>query len=136
MRLISGATVQWSALSMKLRSKLIISFAGVASLIILVGVFGILAGRQASETFSGIINNSSPQLATLGLLQAAANDLRETAIHQALLKQIDSAEGSVEEVEFNIAKEDLADLLNAYKQVAEEPELVEEISRGNDALAE
>jgi signal transduction histidine kinase len=103
---------------MKLRTKLPLSFIAIGSMVLFVSLISIFASGQAISTFTKVTQGTSPELTALGRIQAAANDLRETSIHHALMKQIDAP--SVEEAEFNAAKAEMDEWLSKYQAAADE----------------
>ena len=106
---------------MSLRLRLIFSFIGVASLVFIVGVVGIVTAKQIANSADVIINSASPALNALGQIEAAGNNMRETAIHHALFKRIGVP--SIENQEYTNARLELYKHMAELKVAMDKPEL-------------
>ncbi|MBI1258149.1 MAG: HAMP domain-containing protein [Chloroflexi bacterium] len=106
---------------MKLRAKLISSFIGVASLIFVIGVVGIFSSQHIIDSFNAIVEVTSPSLNALTVADADSNNMRETAIHHVLQRQLQAP--SVEAEEFQAAADDLHKTLLQYQQIDAEEDL-------------
>jgi len=111
---------------MSLRVRLIISFIVIASLVFIVGIIGIMSAAHITNTSEVIIHTASPSLTELAEIEAAANAMRETAIHHALFKRIGSP--SVEDQEYASAKQELETHLAELKDITDEPDLYQAIA--------
>ena len=100
---------------MNLRLRLILSFIGIASLVFIVGIVGIVTANQIANSADVIVNSTSPSLTALSQIEAAGNNMRETAIHHAMFRRIGA--DSIEDQEYAEAKAELEKWLAELKSV-------------------
>ena len=115
---------------MNLRVKLMASFLVISALIVIVGVVGILESQVTTDSFGDIVEESAPSLSALGHIEAAANEMRETAIHHHmnLLMKIPSIEAQ----EYDSAKAELEDWLAVYEADTDDAEDLEALEEAKD----
>lgn len=111
---------------MGLRLRLIGSYIVVASLVFVLGIVGVLTSRQIADAADDLVNSTSPSLVLLGQIEAAGNNMRETAVHHALFKRIGGP--SIEAEEYAAAVNDLQQHLEELKVVSNEIEIYESIA--------
>ncbi len=111
---------------MSLRLRLILSFIAVASLVFIVGVVGIVTAQQIANSADVIVNSSSPALNALGQIEAAGNNMRETAIHHAMFRRIGA--DSIEDQEYAEAKLELDKWLAELKITTDQPDIYEAVA--------
>ncbi len=110
---------------MNLRSKLVLGFIAVASLIFVTAIVGILVSRQVLTSFNEIVQVTTPSLNALIQMDADSQNLRETAVHHALMRQLNAE--SVEVEEFNAARDDLLSQVEIYGQIDTESNLHDQL---------
>jgi signal transduction histidine kinase len=111
---------------MGLRLRLIGSYIVVASLVFILGIVGVVTLRQIADSADDLVNSTSPSLVLLGQIEAAGNNMRETAVHHALFKRIGGP--SIEAEEYATAVKDLYQHLEELKAVTNEIQIYDSIA--------
>lgn len=115
---------------MSLRLRLIISYIGVAALVLVVGIVGIITANQIFNATEIIVKSTSPSLNALAQIEAKGTKLAQSANQFALFGLI--AEDAIEDQELEIQQfdQDKAELnqwLAELKEITNEPEAYQEI---------
>ncbi len=119
---------------MPLRRKLLTSFIGVASLILLVGITGIIISLTVASSFGTVLSTTAPAIGALLRASAAAGNMREIAYSYSFLAvNLDSANAedvATVDAEFVL----LMAGLDEYRAVTQQPTYYEDIASSADAL--
>jgi signal transduction histidine kinase len=120
---------------MSLRLKFILSFVGIASLVLVVGVINLIASQTTVDAFDEMIQSDTPAIAAIGQIEASANEVRGSAIHFVLMREI-GAEAEEEIEDFEAASLALAASLAQFSSVTEAEESAEELVEAVEAVHE